>query len=642
MRHGFSKVSIRIFTYTYSSMDRTPGRQGSTETPEKENLGTPTHYGLGEGPGNSPRGMSQGTPQGQGLRLENLFPNSPPGSRSPVNPVTERDSIDEILIELVEGKKVEHITHIPAEYFGEGIQDEEDTDTDLFTDIFLEPEAQTELLTLKETLLTEQEKTEASAEDFTDLNPDKYESIDIHTGGETGDIIEIEEEVRPVRTRDKRMSTPSGKIREIQRTIEEERQIKEILSERKILASSARKQLAESRAKLKEIKEKELAEKYDELPEHEKVNISEYNYNRNNNASSTGTVQGITKKECVEAGLVLTREQRTEGGSDFSMMRFLHCPSTEATPEAIGELPECVCWLCGFPMLTRSDIRRETIMIKRNLGQVSPEHTLPMTAGNALIGLPTRKLRQSIKGDSEYQRDTLAFLKKGLTYSHFWCNEVKNALRLVTWPQGELPKPNTKNINWLLNYMWHGINRGEGINRWFDEKACFVLYTSGQTNYKFSNLIHYFVLKPHVTDLSKEIIERERDTWLDARRRGIYAFLQDVCNDIKRYTILHYNKQNKGRVNTIPDVSVLSETLKIVYKDRVIKGPDSKIEWPPRSFSGEMRVKVNKRTGTKKNATGKINPNTIRRQRTEVRRTTIRNSKINKIRKGPIRTRRRR
>jgi hypothetical protein len=87
---------------------------------------------------------------------------------------------------------------------------------------------------------------------------------------------------------------------------------------------------------------------------------------------------------------------------------------------------------------------------------------------------------------------------------------------------------------------------------------------------------------------------------------------------------------------------VLSETLKTVYKDRVIKGPDSKIEWPPRSFIGDMRVKVNKRTGTKKNATGKFNPNTIRRQITEERRAKVRSSKINTIRKGPNRTRRRR
>ena len=618
----------------YSSMAESPIH----ESPR----GTPTHYGLGEGRGlNSPQGRRQGTPQGQALRLENLFPNSPVGSRSPSTPQTDSDTIDEILIELVEGKKVDNITHIPAEYFGEGIEDEEDNDTDLFTDIFLEQDAQTKLLKLKESILTEEEKTQAAAEDFTDLNSDKYESIDIDTKGGAGEVIEIEEEVRPVRTRDKRMSTPSGKIREIQRTIEEERQIKEILSERKILASTARRELAESRARIKEIKEQELSEKYEQLPEHEKVTISQYNFNRNNNASSTATVQGITKKECVDAGLVLTREQRTEGGTDFSMMRFLHCPSTEATPEAIGELPTCVCWLCGFPMLTRSDIRRETIMMKRKLGQVSPEHTLPMTAGIALIGLPTRKLKEFIKSDPEYERDTIAFLKKGLTYSHLWCNEVKNALRLVTWPEGELPKPNSKNINWLLNYMWYGINRGEGINRWFDEKACFVLYTSGSTNYKFSNLVHYFVLKPYVSSLTEDIIQRERDSWLDARRRGITSFLEGVCEDIKRYTILHYNIENRVRGNSIPELSVLSETLKAVYKDRVIRGPESKIVWPPKSFIGEMRVKVNKRMGTKKSATGKINPNNLRKQISEGRRTKGRNTKINKIRKGPGTTRRR-
>jgi hypothetical protein len=35
-------------------------------------------------------------------------------------------------------------------------------------------------------------------------------------------------------------------------------------------------------------------------------------------------------------------------------------------------------------------------------------------------------------------------------------------------------------------------------------------------------------------------------------------FLQDVCNDIKRYTILHYNIQNRIRGNSIPQLSVLS------------------------------------------------------------------------------------
>jgi hypothetical protein len=294
-------------------------------------------------------------------------------------------------------------------------------------------------------------------------------------------------------------------------------------------------------------------------------------------------------------------------------------------------------------MLTRSDIRRETIMMKRNLGQVSPEHTLPMTAGNALIGLPTRRLREFLKRDSVYERNTLAFLKKGLEYSHFWCNEVKNALRLVTWPEGELPKPNSKNINWLLNYMWHGVNRGGGQNRWFDEKACFVLYTSGDNNYKFSNLVHYFVLKPYISTLSEEIIHRERDRWLEGRRRAITSFLEDVCADIKRYTILHYNMYNKGSSNVIPELRVLSETLKAVYKDRVINGPNSRIVWPPMAYVGGPRpVKNTRKRGVKNNAKAKINIRKIQEAQALKRKTNRINVKIAKGRGLPFRTRRRR
>jgi len=607
--------------------------------------GTPTHYGLGESPVPFGTGTPQGTPQGRALALENLLNDTSVGARTPFKLEENVDSIDELLIQLVEGKKVDQITHIPDEFFEEGIEDEEDEEEDLFTQAFLDPAAKEALLRARESVLTGEEKEEARSEDFSDLDPNTYESIDIDTSEEQGSVIKIETEVRPARTREKRMSTPSGKIREIQKTIEEQRQLKEILTERKILFSTERKKLSESRAEVREQKQRELSKRYDELPEHTKIELNEQSYN-GNNASSTGTVQGMTKQECVKAGLVLTRGQRTEGGTDFSMMRFLHCPTTEATPEAIGELPECICWLCGFPMLTRSDIMRETIMMKRNLGQVSPEHTLPMTAGNALIGLPTRRLRNFIKKDSYYEKETIAFLKKGLMYSHFWCNEVKNALRLVTWPEGQLPKPNTKNINWLLNYMWHGVSREPGQNRWFDEKACFVLYTSGEINYKFSNLIHYFVLKPYVSTLTKEIIDREREKWLDGRRRGITAFLEDVCEDIKRYTIMHHNIQNRVSLNTVPEIGVLSETLKVVYKDRVIRGPDSTILWPPTTYIGGPTRKNTRNTrklGLKAVARGKVNLSKLQKIKKENRRTARTSAMIARIRRQiPPRTRRRR
>ena len=620
-------------------MDRTPGQASPQGTPRQASpqgtprqaspQGTPTHYGLGEGP--SPYRYS--TPQGNVQRqtLRQLLNSSSVGPKSPVISDVNPDSIDEILIELVEGKRVEQIEHIPSEYFEEGIEDEEDDDSDLFIDIFLDKTAKTELIQTKDTILTQEEREEASSE-FTDIDPDKYESIVINTDGDAGEIIKVDDEDRPVRTRDKRMSTPSGKIREIQKTIEEERQIKEILTERKRLFSELKKESAEARARRKEMKEHELSVKYDQLPPHETVHLNQPS-NANNNSSSTGTVQGLTREECVEAGLVLTRGQRTEGGSDFSMMHYLHCPSTRPTPEDIGELPECVCWLCGFPMLTRSDIVRETIMMKRNLGQVSPEHTLPMTAGNALIGLPTKRVKDLIKKDPEYGREATAFLRKGLTYSHFWCNEVKNALRLVTWPHGELPKPNNKNINWLLNYMWHGIKRDAGQNRWFDEKACFVLYTSGHTNYKFSNLVHYFVLKPHISNITKDIINREREIWLDTRRRALNVFLTGVCEDIKRYTTMYHNIQNFKPIDFIPELRELSDTLKIVYKDRVIKGPASSIIWPPRIVRGKLLVNERGK-GLKNRATSKINLRKVQKNIAQKRRTNRANSTIRVIRRG--------
>jgi len=257
------------------------------------------------------------------------------------------------------------------------------------------------------------------------------------------------------------------------------------------------------------------------------------------------------------------------------MMRFLHCPTTPMTPEAIGELDDCKCWLCGFPMLTKTTLMQDTFMVKRVHGQVSPEHTLPIAAGNALIGLPTKTFLS--KYPKKDKAEAIQFLKKGLTYSHFWCNEVKNALRLVTWPTESFPKPHDHNIQWLLSAMWDGIKREGKVNRWFDESSCFVIYTQGEKNYRFSNLVHYFALKARVDDITPAVINECKVNWIRNRTEAIRVFLQGVCDDIKRYTQIYFFQ----RYNRNPSEEEAYHTLQAIYKDRVMKGNDSTILWPP-------------------------------------------------------------
>jgi hypothetical protein len=125
------------------------------------------------------------------------------------------------------------------------------------------------------------------------------------------------------------------------------------------------------------------------------------------------------------------------------------------------------------------------------------------------------------------------------------------------------------------------------------------------------------------------------------RRRSIHTFLQGICDDIKRYTILYHNLQKSNPLEFIPDIRELSETLKIVYKDRVINGPNSQIVWPPTRFLVAPRAKNTRRRGLKGVATGKVNQRKLQEERAQKRRTNRRNEKINKIRRGVV-TRRRR
>jgi hypothetical protein len=228
-------------------------------------------------------------------------------------------------------------------------------------------------------------------------------------------------------------------------------------------------------------------------------------------------------------------------------------------------------------------------------------------AGNSLIGLPTKEFIKRYEGDKEYMKYAMNFLKKGLTYSHFWCNEVKNALRLVTWPHGKLPEPNDNNIHWLLRVMWYGVKISEESpkrNRWFDKNACFVIYKKGGASYKFYNLVHYFTLRADDWQgmPSAELMDRKGKAWIERRFIAIKAYVQDICNDIRRFTMM----KNSG-ANTMEN---LSNTLKQIYKDKVINGSKSTYEWPPRIMAVKAKSQVqrkinfNNRTKKAKSANG--------------------------------------
>ena len=478
-----------------------------------------------------------------------------------------QQTIDDILIDYVERDRFRQ-TIPPVQITGEEVSDDEREENDVFDEeLFSAEELQSvsDLPTQEDAI--EQVLDEDKREGLERSEEKEYETLDIEE-----DTLQIVKEERSKRT-----LTPTAKIEARLLAIEEARQMKRIIEER-------RQHLQESRAERLR-REEEKARILSEKCEIFEGNSIAINQNENSLASmkSTATELGETRQECINTQTLLTRKQYTESGSDFAMMRFLHCPETPSNVDAIGDRDDCLCWLCGYPMMTKQPYVSETTMIKPVHGQVSPEHTFPVMAGNSLIGLPTKQFQARYKNDKAYMNYAVNFLKKGLTYSHFWCNEVKNALRLVTWPQGELPKPNERNIEWLLKAMWYGIKRARG-NRWFDKNVCFVIYTKGAASYKFYNIVHYFTLRGDDWQgiPSAESINAKGKAWIASRKKAISDYVQDICNDIRRFT-----QQHHGGLNT--PIHVLSDTLKAIYKDRVIKGSNSTIVWPP-----GMAVKVSK------------------------------------------------
>ena len=532
------------------SLDPSVGSQRSLSSAREENMALP-----------------QAQPNRR-LTMAQLLAHTPPGS---VRSTPRQRTIDDILIDYVEG--IEHqerlILSIDVSRDEEVDEDEIQYD-DIFDDYSLFADVD---LSTVDGLPEEGDNIKEVLEKDKDiglqrLEEDKYETLDVNQ--ETRQLEVVQEK------RAKRTIVPSAKIESNLRAVEEQREMKRIIEERKNDREAARSRAEE----LKRQKAERLAAKCPVLPAATSIGV---NFNgvasQGNSLGTNATELGETRKECIEAHTLLTRKQYTESGSDFAMMRLLQCPTTPSNVVEIGNREDCLCWLCGYPMLTKEPYASEAQMIKPMHGQVSPEHTFPVMAGNSLIGLPTKEFIRKYKNDTKYMNYAKEFLKKGLTYSHFWCNEVKNALRLVTWPHNQLPKPNDSNIMWLLRAMWYGIRRSKG-NRWFDKNACFVIYTKGGSSYKMYNLVHYFTLRgddwhgiPPVATVNHKGAE-----WIAARFSAIKTFVQDICNDIERFTKIYHKGAN-------PTMIELSETLKKIYKDRVVKGSRSSIEWPPRQMA---------------------------------------------------------
>lgn len=535
-------------------------------------------YGYGESPKSPP------TPVNPRSRIMmNAAPSAFLFEDSPIarslTPVREENDWMGRHLNVLNGR-ISHSVPVDIENFA--VPEEKVDENDVFDEVLFSDDE----LENAEDLPTEDEIATivGEEEEFQALEDKNYETLE-ESSGSANTVEPVIEE------RAKRTTTPTSKIQSALDAIEEKRQLKRIIEERKKQTTAER---AERKRRDQEKKER-LAEQCQTLPRGNSIRIS---HAENNQASikSNATELGETRQECINTQTLLSRKQYTESGSDFSMMRYLHCPDTPCNVDSIGDLPECLCWLCGYPMMTKQPYS-EGKMVKPLHGQVSPEHTFPVMAGNSLIGLPTKEFINRYSHDKRYLTYAVNFLKKGLTYSHFWCNEVKNALRLVTWPVGELPKPNQQNIDWLLNAMWYGIRRERG-NRWFDQPVCFVILTHGGQSYKFYNIIHYFTLRNQVIAHgfpSPEILNREGSKWIASRKRAITAFVQDICNDIRNYTE-QYHAQHHGVMNA--PINVLSETLKEIYKDKVIKGSQSKIVWPPRVV---YAAKVSKATRNKHN-----------------------------------------
>jgi len=478
----------------------------------------------------------------------------PEKSMSPI-----QATVDQQLINMMEGPAPK--PQVVAIEDTNQVDENEQHVEDIFDDATLFSDAE---LAKAADLPTEEEYTRVIEEDtkagLQRVEDPKYITI----GSEDVVSSEIVQEERPKRSR-----TPSKKVEEVLLQLEERREMKRILEEREL----HKKESQEQREELKRRKQGKIDEMCQALPVSESIAVArKLNNSSRYSIQTTATELGTTRQECIETQTLLSRAQYTESGSDFSMMRFLHCPETPSNVVDVGNRDDCLCWLCGYPMMTKEPYASETIMIKPVHGQVSPEHTFPVMAGNSLIGLPTKEFIKRYEHDQAYMKYAINFLKKGLTYSHFWCNEVKNALRLVTWPNKQLPQPNDANIRWLLNAMWYGTNRA---NRWFDRNTCFVIYKKGDTSYKFYNLVHYFTLRADDWQgmPSTERINARGKEWIESRFSAIKNYVQDICKDIETFT---------KRINTdARTIEELSNTLKQIYKDKVINGSKSAYEWPP-------------------------------------------------------------
>jgi hypothetical protein len=495
------------------------------------------------------------------------------------------DTIDEVLLGLVEGVKFERdpiVVEVNGGY-DHGVEDGEDTVRDLFDDEDILSGVELDEVSH----ITEEERQNLEdtfeEEGYEQIDGDRYETLEVR-----GNEVRIVREDRAKRTR-----VASRKVVEADKTIEELREMRRILDEQRAVSRIDATRRREERKESERRKEEARRECEEGLPLSSPVGIDYKEGYSGETQASRETELGEIRAQCIKAKTILKRTEYTGAGSDVSMMRLLHCPETQLDVEKIGNRADCKCWLCGYPMMTKSPYVDETIMIKRLHGQVSAEHTLPVMAGNSLIGLPTKEFIRRYRGNKEYYEEALKFLRKGLTYSHFWCNEVKNALRLVTWPRGELPRPNDANIRWLLHAMWYGIKRSKG-HRWFDENTSFVIYKGGDVPLKFYTIIHYFTLRDHVDNISEINVNVKGNEWIEARFESIRGFMQDVCKDIEEFTKIHFNNMYK-REGTLAELSI---SLQGIYRDKVMKGSKSDILWPP--ILGKVRLdKKRGREGSK-------------------------------------------
>ena len=489
----------------------------------------------------------------------------------------KEDMVDRVLIQIMEGKVVGELT--PILITDEPIPDESVENSDSSDTLFdLEEEDVVKIQYQIDSIASIEEEYKLELVTLGLEYPSDVYTTLLISEAEDHRITHVTPSRVERDERTKRPTKPSPRIQEIldhRAELEEKKRILLQLKDETVQKRAARKAAIDAKKQLRAQELNQIIPAYAES-----VNVNSSQMSR---TSSVETTLGLMREELHAAGELLSRQEIT-GGSDLSMMAKLYKISSD--PYEIGNLPQCTCWICGFPMLTKPEYSDTTRMIKRVHGQVSPEHTLPVAAGNALIGLATKEFYKKYDSRKQGFTEAITFLKKGLTFSHFWCNEVKNALRLVSWPKDKLPEPNDRNIKWLLDAMWNGIKRTTGI-RWFDQSACFVVYTPpGGSTYKFSNLVHFFVLKDKVGVSSAALQASELGKeWKRKRFEAIKGFLTGICDDIERYTRIYCEIDG----NNDPTLGQLVTKLKEIYRDRVVKGVGSDYDWPPALASHSQR-----------------------------------------------------